>query len=483
MAALHASVPAHANRGAGVTTSRRRASIAMSTCMDQVIGDTLADVTALNSPVVRSCHVGNNTSNVWGWLALARNSQLLQFDHTRYGRDENCLPWTQLADRGRIAYCVDQHGQEQPAWIGKHVLEHLPAIPHRYHGYMNYQIPANDSGDLMRDHYQLADTLSQQINGNRALCDTAQITGHPVLLAAVIDAFARRRQLHLALGRWIRRAGADQGKVISMPIRQIEYGADGRVTMIESDGRIAFAGPATDLAARLLDAARQIAERLRSGTGIGAVDYPWFTLELAYFFQAVIEHSQSPRQTIFWHAGGSSSQYYINAPAIRARLRQVRDVLGEQGLLPTEAVITVIPTFCCQLFATAPAGLSVLDGLIADWLDCLARHRDRLAPSLRRLQVAIHPAPVAMRALRSLEPVFVTRLHDAMAAFNAAEINLLPVAHCANLDHPSYNKFGTAQSAFLGKQLRFPCAFHDLRWGEAELLVKLMAAIVADEVE
>lgn len=460
----------------------RRPSIVMHTCMEQVIADTLNSISPLKSPVVRSCHVGNNTSNVWGWLALSKNTQLLQFDHTRYGMDENCLPWTRLANRGKIAYCVNQLGEEQPAWIGKHVLEHLPSIPFRYHGHLNYQIPANGSGDLMQEHFQFANTLSLQINGRYALCDTSQIAGHPALLAAVIDAFARSRQLHLALGRWVRRTASGQRKVVSMPIRQIEYGPGQQLTLVESDGRIAFAGHSTELAAKLLDAARQISERLHSGAHIGAVDYPWFTLELAYFFQAVIERSHSPTQTEFWHAGGSSSQYYINAPTMRVRLRQVRDLLSEHGLLPPQAVITIIPTFCCQLFACGD-GLGVLDSLIRDWRNYLIQHSSTLKCALARLQVAQHPAPSALRAFRRLEPAFIRRLAEAMAAFNDADINRLPVAHCANLAHPSYNKFGTAQSAFLGKRPRFPASFHALRWGEAELLVKLMAAVVADEAE
>ena len=54
-------------------------------CMQMEIGKTLQAVRSLKSPVIRSFHIGNNTLNNWAWLDLARNTRMVQFDHTLYG--------------------------------------------------------------------------------------------------------------------------------------------------------------------------------------------------------------------------------------------------------------------------------------------------------------------------------------------------------------------------------------------------------------
>ena len=55
------------------------------------IEETLGLVAEYPIPVARS---GNNGSYNWGWLALARNTRLMLFDHTTYGTDRS-------ASRGR----------------------------------------------------------------------------------------------------------------------------------------------------------------------------------------------------------------------------------------------------------------------------------------------------------------------------------------------------------------------------------------------
>src|SRR5882757_3924100 len=87
------------------------------------IAATLAEIRQLRSPVVRSCHVGNNTANIWGWLALARHARIAQVDHTLYGVDEVCLPWMVLDDGGRSAACYDYRGEPVPSAVGRHASE------------------------------------------------------------------------------------------------------------------------------------------------------------------------------------------------------------------------------------------------------------------------------------------------------------------------------------------------------------------------
>ena len=93
------------------------------------IGETIATVRRSPSPVPRSCHVGNNGAYNWGWLALARNSRVLLYDHTSYGADRVCLPWAVLDDDGLAAAVYDVDGGELAALRGSHAGAVVAASP------------------------------------------------------------------------------------------------------------------------------------------------------------------------------------------------------------------------------------------------------------------------------------------------------------------------------------------------------------------
>lgn len=56
------------------------------------------------------------------------------------------------------------------------------------------------------------------------------------------------------------------------------------------------------------------------------------------------------------------------------------------------------------------------------------------------------------------------------------------MAHAADLGHPTYNEYGLAQHNLLGTRPLYPEGFRELRWGEAELLVKALAHLALDRL-
>ena len=126
--------------------------------------------------MVRSCHIGNNTPNNWAWLALARNTRHVQYDHTCYGVDELSAPWTLLGRHGYIERCVDHRGQAVPPAIGQHINDHIRQFDIRHSAHLNVGIfsPPED-GDLIVEHFATARALASQINGSGLSSDTREI--------------------------------------------------------------------------------------------------------------------------------------------------------------------------------------------------------------------------------------------------------------------------------------------------------------------
>ena len=68
-----------------------------------------------------------------------------------------------------------------------------------------------------------------------------------------------------------------------------------------------------------------------------------------------------------------------------------------------------------------------------------------------------------------------------MLDFNAKDINKLPIAHIINCASDSYNKYGVSQHNLVDKEILIPSNFKQLSWGEAELLIKILAEAVITE--
>lgn len=456
----------------------------VSTCMPNRIASTLDEISRLATPVARSCHVGNNTSNVWGWLSLSANTRLVQFDHTRYGLDENCMPWLVLADYGRIEACYDHVGREQPEWRGRHVNAHLRAIPQKYFALLNYGIHTDyRDEDLILHHCRVARELSWQVNASRPSYDSSEAVSIAPALRGAIHAFADNRALHLVFDRWVRTTRNRKRYTIAHKIGLIEYPRKGTIKITGRDGSPVFEGGAGSLADHFQDGIRQVSARLTDGTPVQNADYPWFSLVFSYLAGSVKEFLKDPQQTHFWHAGGSSSQYYVNDVGIQARFDQTRDLLVQCRLLPEDAKLTFVPTYCCQLFATRSDSLALLDELLDLWRAHVRANRDETARWVRRLTAASHPLEVSVQAYDALPERLRTRLRQRVSAFNNVDPNRLPVAHMANIRHATYNKFGLSQQRLYGQEIRFPKGFTYLTWGEAELLIKVLAQQSADALE
>ena len=462
-----------ANTDAGVSGAR-----AVSSIMSANVGSTLRTIAALRSPVVRSCHIGNNTSNVWGWLALARNARLLQYDHTLYGVDENCLAWTVLGDAGYVRASYAPDGSPRPADAGLHVNDLMATVDRRHTALLNYALFAQyDGEDLMRHHLRTAADLSAAANSSTVTWDSNELLEHAALFTDVVRGFAAANRLDLLFDRWVKTTR--KGYVAMRRLRSLTHDA-GRVTAVDADGATVFAGTIEDLVSQLTISLAAIRERLRHAQPLPAVSYPWISLPFAYLATAVHEYAADRTQRVFWHAAGSVSQYYVNSSAFATAFTAVRDALADGGFLPRGGRLLMVPTFCCQLIATTTGSLEYLEQLIDVWRGYLRRRRSDVTPLLEQLQTTERPFEVAAEHERALSAADARMLRQAMDEFNEADPNQLPVAHIAGRHHPNYNKYGVSQQSLRGSRFAAAPGFEALTWAEGELLVKTLAHLTLD---
>jgi glycyl-tRNA synthetase alpha subunit len=99
---------------------------------------------------------------------------------------------------------------------------------------------------------------------------------------------------------------------------------------------------------------------------------------------------------------------------------------------------------------------------------------------LERLASEPTPRPIAQLFCRSLDSSVTADLVRHVDAFNALDPHQLPIANVANCDHPTYNKYGMSQRRLLETGPLFPERFLAMPWGEAELLVKVLAELLVD---
>jgi hypothetical protein len=441
--------------------------------MDMNIADTLQLVASLRSPVVRSCHIGNNTVNVWAWLALSSNARLVQFDHTLYGVDENCVPWTVLGDQGRVFVSFSPDGHQRPEDVGGHVNDLMTTVDRRHTAHLNYGVfGKHDGEDLMLYHLRIANELSTAINGSKISWDSQELLRHRELFADIVRFSARTDRLSWLFDRWVRTNR--KGHITMRRLRLLEVTAD-RVTAVDIDGTTVFEGTVEQLITGTIGAFEALTRRFIQGHRLPPLSYPWVTLPFAYLSAAVHEYAVDSTQCTFWHAAGSASQYYLNEEPIQQAFVALRNHLARGGFLPLGAQLRMIPTFCCQLVATSQNSLALLEDLCETWRDYLRRHQRSLASLLARLATTTDPFGVAEEHARVLPEGDARKLREAMDRFNAEDRNKLPVAHVIGRRHPNYNKYGLAQHNLRGCSIFHASSFHLLTWAETELLVKTLA--------
>jgi hypothetical protein len=446
-----------------------------------VIVDTLTEVAKLRSPVVRSCHIGNNTANNWGWLALANNTRMVQYDHTRYMVDEVAVPWMLLGSDGIVEACFDHRGIPQQDTIGKHANTAL-CVPDRVHcAHLNYGIFANNGGsDLIAEHCNVSNVLTGRINRSRVSFDSLEIWGSQELLYRVLSDVAKRQMLHLIFDRWVRTS--TKGYVVMQRIRSIAYHGTRRVTIHGTNGARVFAGTIDQLLVAFFDAMSAISKRLLTGERLDRVNYPWLTITFDYLVHAVLEYRADDSQRLFWHAGGSASSYYINEPELKSSFQETSGLLIALGYLPKDAHLQYIPTFSCQLFATRTDALAVLNAIVGLWSRFVHANPSMVARAIDELQNTTQPLAAANSILAAVPHDLRADLQYLIRAFNEYSLHHLPVAHAtAQRGHPTYNKYGIAQRQLLDEALSFPNGLEQMQWGQAELLIKTLAFLSCGE--
>jgi hypothetical protein len=329
----------------------------------------------------------------------------------------------------------------------------------------------------MAHHFRLADRLSRRMNGSRAASDAFELIASRPRITELARDLHREGALGLLFDRYVH--ATRRGHLAQLKIGAVAGRGDD-VELRARDGRELFAGTLDDLLDRLFEALGAVTRRLASGEHEPVPDHPWITSAFGYVLYTLGELAADPGRERFWHGGGSTSQYYVNDPEVLAGHSELHGRLAALGHLPSGWSLRIVPTYCCQLFATGDEGLARLDALLDLWRETLAGLAGDAERAVAELAAATDPLPPVRRFTAALGDQRRAAIRDRLAALNAVDPNVLPVAHAIGHDHPTYNKYGVAQRRLLDLTPRFPAALRDLRWGEAELLVKVLAEVDAD---
>jgi hypothetical protein len=459
--------------------SPARDSCAVSGCMEETVGETVATVAGLATPVVRTCHLGNASANNLGWLALARNTYFGQMEHTLYGVDDIYLPWVSLGDHGIVEACYDHTGRLRP-FTGHHANELRGMVARRHSSLFSYGVFAEHQGeDLISRHFHDLETVGASLNGSRVVPRSAETVALRPLLEPLCRHFFRQRQLHLLFNKWVRTTRA--GYATALRIKEIRYEGGEDLSILTTDSGLSFRGTLDDLLEALFSGLSAVSERLRTARRFTSLGYPWITTCFNLVLNAVKEHGQDPGRRVFWHAVAATNHLYVGQGWFREEFAEVTGELARGGFLPAGAELRLIPTYSCQLFATGEESLAELELLLAVWRDHLRSHAAEARRTLSALAGTNDPMTVVEAFLPELPPSFLRELGARLAAFNTIDTHRLPIAYMAGSDHPHHNKYGISQRTLLGRPVLFPSGFLAMRWGEAELLVKTLARLLIDE--
>jgi len=451
----------------------------VSSAMEESVGETLAAVADLALPVPRSSHIGNAGSFNYGWLALTDNTRLCIIDHTLYGVDEIYLPWALLGDRGRIRACFDPRGRSISEHIGRHASCLYQSVPVKHRSLLNFALCAEIEGrDLMAEHLRVSTMLARQINGSKAMPWSGELCRMEPILRPVIVSFFRRRQLHLLFQRWV--MTSSKGFASLQKLDHIEYPGGSDVIFYTGSRKLRFRGSIDAMLDNLFHGLQQVRGRLLEGRQLGEVAYPWFTNIVTLVVHALEAYQASPQQRVFWHATGSTNHLYVRQADFLHQAVLLVEALVEAGYLPAGFDLRLIPTYGSQLFAVHLEALPLLEGLLVRWREELRRQGRRSEEWLTALAGTTTPAKVVSAFANELSPEWVHEFRQCLERFNAADLNHLPHAYLPNLHHPTYNKFGVSQHTLVGRTLHPPAQLHEMRWVEAELLVRFLAHLTLD---
>jgi hypothetical protein len=449
-----------------------------STLFNEKVKDTIQAVQNTKSPVPRSCHIGNNTSNNWAFLALIKSGFLVQYDHTTYGVDEVCSPWLILGDGGIIEYCFDPNGAEIKTAKNLHLNVYLSQISKiKYSQYLNYALPAiYENLNLFNYFHKIAKLLSFSINKSQVSFDSHEILSISHLVTDILRKAATDKVLHLFISRWV--STSKKGAVVMENIRQINFN-DSRIEITLTNGRKAFLGTIDELLDIFYKGLRQIEALVTTGKEINKpIIYPWISLSFGYLITYIKDFAQNSDQMMFWHGVGSASQYYTQSPAYQQAFTVLTDYLAQYGYLPHKMKIKGIPSFCCQLFATTPKSKGILEEMLSVWSHYHAQNASAIKESIQLISHASHPRDIIRNFFCNLSNDIIEKLDCLLMTFNKADANTLPVAHMVDPIHPMYHRYGISQVKLKDHHFYFPDNFFECKWGELELLTKTLAEIV-----
>lgn len=458
----------------------------LSVAFDARVADTLREVGALGSPVLRSCHVGNNGSYNFGWLALARNTCFVMYDHTTYGADRVCHPWMVVGDGGRIEQAFDLDGHERPELAGLHVSAPQAQVPVRHRSVLNHGIQGLVEGStpLATWHYCRNLQRALAVNGRAPTFDSELLLDNFDLVERLVRSCWERSSLDVLFDRWVsvRRGRSQLHRVGALQRDGSELRALG------TDGARLFTGTLPRLLDDLQCGLRAVVERVKTGLPVPDLGYPWLRLQAAYLFGAAVEHRRDPGQRRFFHAGGLTSPYYMEAPDFRAAFERMEAVFADAGLLPQPMAFMVIPIGACQFFARRRHA-----ALLDDLFDALARLSSaagdaaQQARALRTLGSHLDEGRVPrLPLLDDTSTADQERVRQCTREFNLHDANTLP--SCLRVgDATGFTRYGADGLGGGGHEtadeLHFPERLTQLQWGEAEWMLQALGELFATEPE
>lgn len=449
---------------------------------DDRVSGTLETIRSLRAPVLRSCHVGNNGSYNFGWLALAANTRFCMYDHTTYGADRVCHPWMIVGDRGRIRHAFSLDGSPRSDLQGLHVSAPQAVVPVKHRSVLNFGVRAHlDGVPLVTRHYLRNRQLAESINGKAPTFDSELLRDHFDVLLRLVEALADQQRLDLLFDRWV---ASKNGKAIVLRLAGIQCRGH-NVSMVAADGTVLFDGDLAGLLDKLRVGLERVVRRVGFGEPQHEFDYPWLRLEAAYLFGAVCESVADPSQRRFYHAGGLTSPYYMNTPAFQQSFAHVGDAIKEAGLLPSDAEFVVIPIGACQFFSR-PHAAPLLDELLECAIGALRSISSPATVSAGLREMAASDTSWTLPLLGGVHARARDRLRQLVREFNKTDPNGLPSCLRTN-DLTRFTRYGAdgigEGVASSEEPLHFPPALTAMTWGEAEWIVQALGEMCADVPE
>ncbi|MCA9385942.1 hypothetical protein KC717_04815 [Candidatus Dojkabacteria bacterium] len=436
--------------------------------MDESISYTLESIRCLKSPVIRTCHIGNISSNNYGWLALARNTKFSCIDHTLYGVDDEYFGWCVLDDGGVIRRWFDHGGKAVEEFRNNLVYDYLDSIPRKYKSILNMSIGAKCHGkNIFHYHFQKISEVCNQIGVHEPSSRSIDSLKGISLLNETILNKLNPSEFLLLFDRWVTMT-KNQHYIIHK-IKEIKHDSN-HIVVFGMDNARLFRGTVEELLLNLRKGLDSISRHILADEELEKVSYPMFSSIFGnYLLPSAIEFERDSAQRTFYHAGAATTPYYTNESQFRNQFAEVVELLQKYKLLPEKYCLKIIPSMGCQLFSTTTRSMNVLSELLSCVVG-IVREKD----DIYKLGDVTNPEEIVVEVLNSInkkEKGEIVRLID---KFNELDTNTIPVSLKLN---GGKTRFGTTQETLCGRTFLFPDEIFEITWGELEMVHKLLSEI------